>query len=127
MIERIPNNKYKMMDITTEKLKTFGFRKIYSEPELYSYRFVLDQYKNTPTLFCNLILNINTGYVNIIIKDNNENLYPPFYQELSGYDNYIEKLNNKIKYRLSRMDIKKVKERNYKRKHGRKDDINNPM
>lgn len=116
MVERLPNNKYKMTDYSYENLKALNFKNVYSEPELYCYKFVVDQYKNTPTLICTLMLDSTNGNVQIDVSDSNNNFYPAFYQDMNGFDNYIEKINNKIKYRLIKLGIKKQKER----KHGRK-------
>lgn len=123
MVERLSNNKYKMTDYSYENLRSLNFKRIFSEPDLFCYKFVVDQYKNIPTLICTLTLDSTNGNIQIDVTSSNNNLYPAFYQDLNGFDEYIEKINNKIKYRLARLNIKKQKER----KHGRKNNRNKSM
>lgn len=120
MSERLPNYKYKMIDHSYENLKALNFKKIYGEPDFYSYKFVVDQYKDTPTLFCTLILNSEDGNVRMDVTDANGNIYPEFYQDSYGSNEYIEKVNHKIKFKLTKLGIKRQKEK----KHGRKNDSN---
>ena len=123
MAERLPNNKYKMTDCSYEKLKKLNFKKMFSEPDLYFYKFVVDQYKDTPTMFCILILDSENGNVKIDVTDASGNIYPEFYQDLYGTNAYVEKINNKITARLGKLGIKKQKERKY----GRKNNCNKSM
>lgn len=116
MVERLYYNKYKMLDYSKEKIESLGFKKIISEPDLYYYRFVVDKYKNIPTLWCKLILDSVTGEVVIDVLNTNGSFCSAFYQYASGFDDYIEKVNNKIKYKLNKLGIKKVVKKKRKKK-----------
>lgn len=108
MVERLCNNKYKLADKSKEKVQALGFKKIYTEPDLYFYKFAIDKYKDIPTVWCKFTLDIFTGEVQIDVLNSNGSFFAAFYQEAAGFDDYVGKINNRIKYKLNKFGIKKV-------------------
>jgi len=108
MVERLCNNKYKLSDKSSDRVQALGFKKIYTEPDLYFYKFSVDRYKDIPTVWCKFTLDIGTGEVQIDVFRNDGSFFTAFYQELAGFDAYVEKINNKIKYRINKFGIKKI-------------------
>lgn len=121
MAEKLHYNKYKLTECAKDKIQLLGFKKIYSEKDLYYYKFVVDKYNNTPTVWCKLTLDTTDYSVLVDLLRNDGSFFPAFYQDMSGFDSYIEKLNVKIKRKLNKLNIKKVK------KDGRKNNINKSM
>lgn len=109
MVKRLPENRYKMTDHSKENLKKIGFNKVLDDPDLYTYRFPVHKYNNIPTEWCVLNVDVVTGEVNIDVFNNNGSSFPAFYQQMSGFDEFIEKINSKIRSKLSKLGIKKVK------------------
>jgi hypothetical protein len=116
MVERLCGNKYKLTDKLSDRVQALGFKKIYTEPDLYFYKFAVDKYKDIPTVWCKFTLDIVTGEVQIDVFKSDGSFFPAFYQELAGFDDYVEKINNRIKYKLSKFGIKKVTKKNRKKK-----------
>jgi len=117
MVERLCNNKYKLTDKLSDRVQTLGFKKIYTEPDLYFYKFAVDKYKDIPTVWCKFTLDISTGEVQIDVLSSNGSFFAAFYQELAGFDNYVEKINNRIKYKLGKFGIKKATKKKRKKKN----------
>ena len=117
MIERLCRNKYKLSDKSKEKVQALGFKKILTEPDLYFYKFVVDKYNNTPTVWCKFTLDISTSEIQIDVFRNDGSFFPAFYQDAAGFDNYVEKISNRIKYKLSKFGIKKVTKKKRRKKN----------
>jgi len=109
MVKRLPSNRYKMTNHSKDNLKKIGFKKVINEPDLYTYRFPVYKYNNIPTEWCVLNIDSSTGEVNIDVVNNSGNFLSAFYQHMSGFDEFIEKINSRIKNKLSKLGIKKVK------------------
>lgn len=116
MVERLYYNKYKIADKSKDRVLALGFKKIYTEPDLYYYKFAVDKYNNTTTVWCKFTLDISTGEVQIDILRNDGSFFPAFYQEAAGFDTYVEKINNRIKYKLNKFGIKKITKKKRRRK-----------
>lgn len=121
MAEKLYYNKYKLTDCTKDKLQALGFKKIHSERDLYFYKFAVDKYKNIPTVWCKLTLDSSDYGIVIDVLNNDGSFFPAFYQDMSGFNDYVETINIRIKRKLNKLNIKKVK------KHGRKNYINKSM
>lgn len=122
MVEKLHYNRYKITNCTKDNLQSLGFKKFYSEKDLYYYKFIVDKYNNNPTVWCKLTLDTTDYSVLVDLLRNDGSFFPAFYQDMSGFDSYIEKINNKIKRKLNKLNIKKVKN-----KYGRKNNINKSM
>ena len=96
MVERLYYNEYKMTDKSKDRVQALGFKKIYTEPDLYYYKFAVDKYKDIPTVWCKFTLDISTGEVQVDVLNSKGSFFPAFYQEAAGFDTYVEKINNKI-------------------------------
>lgn len=115
MVERLYYNKYKMTTRPKDNIEALGFKKIYTEPDLYFYKFAVDKYNNTPTVLCKLTLDASTWEVQIDVFKSDGSFFPAFYQDLAGFDNYVEKINKRIKYKLNKFGIKKVNKKKKKK------------
>lgn len=124
MVERLYYNKYKMEDKSKDRVLALGFKKIYTEPDLYYYKFAVDKYKDIPTVWCKFTLDISTGEVQIDVLNSNGSFFSAFYQEAAGFDTYVEKINNKIKYKLNKFGIKKITKKKRKKNQNAKEMLN---
>lgn len=122
MAEKLHYNKYKLKNCTKNNIQSLGFKKIYSEKDLYYYKFVVDSYNNIPTVWCRLTLDSTDYSVTVDVLRDNGSFYDSFYQDMAGTDEYVEIINKRIKKKLNKLNIKKVKN-----KYGRKNNINKSM
>lgn len=111
-MKRITNNKYIKKNLSHSWLKQNNFRysQIFSDSDInaYTYRFPIYKYGTSVILECELVMYEDTGEVRIDVYDNNRNKYAPFYYDSKVHDNFITKLDKKIKRKLKELGITKV-------------------
>lgn len=113
-MEQLINNTYKLKNPDKNKLQSLGFRYSVkystSDCAIYYYRFPVHKYKTYTTLECEIYVNTSSGDVEINVYDENNNIYPPFYNiECGNYEPLMESVNHKIVSELKRIGVSKVK------------------
>ena len=92
--------------------KGFHYNKLMSDDnvEFYSMRFPVMKYKNTPTLECELTVELQTGQVQINVFNYGTNdVYAPYYSSEYGKYETLDKIDEVIKTRLKKLGAKEKK------------------
>lgn len=94
-------------------LKKIGFRydtkSSTNEYQCYSYKFVVDWYKNAPVLICKLRVFLDNGECRIDLYNMDGSIYPAWYQNnMFGHQKeYLFEINKKIKNEIKKFGIAK--------------------
>ena len=98
----------KIITLSTERLKSMGFRQIsqYS----YSYRFSTLNYNGKPTIECEITMNSsesNENEKNMVINvyDTHHNFYAPYYNRGYGNNRNVSMIERSIKRELVKLGI----------------------
>lgn len=84
-----------------DNIKKLGFIYTYP-PESWSISFPI--YKKI--LFCDVNISTDFEYISVNVKDTFGQPYPPWYtQEFGRYDDYLNKINRTIQYKLKKLGI----------------------
>ena len=92
--------------------KGFHYNKLMSDMDSYFYslRFPVLKYKKTPTLECELSVELQTGDVIInVFNYGTCDIYPPFYNNEYGKFETLDVIHSAIKTQLKRIGVKEVK------------------
>ena len=118
----IINNTYIIDDCNKSSLLLLGFRfnSNYSdnESECYTYHFpIFTNYIHSPTLECELMVELKTSKVKINVFDKNSSngktTYKPFYNyEYGNYSKIIDKINKVILSKFQKLGIHEKVENN---------------
>lgn len=108
------NIKYFMKNPEKSNLKKIGFRydakSSTNDYQCYSYKFVVDWYKNTPVLICKLSVFLDNGECRIDLYNMDGSIYPAWYQSDNKFDyqkEYLLEIDKKIRDKIKKIGITK--------------------
>ena len=98
----------KTVTLSTEQLKSMGFRQI--SQDSYSYRFSILHYNGKPTIECEITMNSSESDENqrnmvINVYDVHHNFYAPYYNRQYGNNRNINTIERSIKRELAKLGI----------------------
>lgn len=99
----------KTITLSTEQLRSMGFRQI--SPDSYLYRFGTLNYNGKPTIECEITMNsseLNENEKNMVINvyDTHHNFYAPYYNREYGNNRNVNTIERSIKRELTKLGIK---------------------
>ena len=106
-MERLAQKQYKLK-VSKDKLCRLGFR--YNKGlEGYSRTVEVYKYKNTvPMIYCRINVDEEDNRVWLIVCDDNDRLYAPYYNSEFGKNTIVDDIEKNISKELNRLGILKV-------------------
>ena len=98
----------KTITLSTEQLKSMGFRQI--SQDSYSYRFGILHYNGKPTIECEITMNSSESDENqrnmvINVYDAHYNFYAPYYNRGYGNNRNVNMIERNIEKMLTKLGI----------------------
>lgn len=109
---------YYMKYVSEHKLIKFGFIKI--GDGIYKYRFPAYKWNKTPTLWGEIIIDIETGKINTEVRMPGGEIYPPYYKcEYGNFETMLSIINANFNSKYKQFGIVEKKKNGKGGKHKR--------